>query len=224
MRGVVAVALALLVSTVASGCFVEDKDPQTQDTGTTQTATSSGTTGPRTGTTTTTTGSASGNTTADRAPVANLTADTLNGTAPLNVTFAVDGSDPDGGALDWILTFGNTTLGTGNGTTLPANVTHSFTEAGNFTVVLTVTDGAGNATANVTVVVLAGTPAGPAGPKICEAPSETSIGGQMYVDRISWIFRESNGLPGLQYTAKPSLIGEVDAAGAGCENGDTLLF
>lgn len=161
------------------------------------------------------------NVTVNTAPTATLAADVLNGTAPLNVTFTLAGADADKDNLTWMLTAGNATLG--NGTTLPANVTHQFLEAGNVSVVLAVSDGSNTTLANVTIVVAAAVPA-VTGPVICEAEGETELPGGFYQDRMSWIFEESNGLPGLQYTAEPSLIGEYDSAGEGCENGDTLLF
>ena len=238
MRGVVAVALALLVSTVASGCFVEDKDPETQDTTGTGTASKSGTT---TGAkTTTTTGNGTGS--PNQAPTANLTATPANGTAPLNVTFVVSGTDADSDALNWTLTSGNATLASGNGTTLPSNVTHQFTEAGNFTVVLTVTDGSLDALAKVTVTVGVGDDAGAVEPSeddwvvfnadgTCDAKDEIDVFGEYVHERGdppgtgyvngdgTWIYEESNGIDGLQVGG----AGET-AAYQACLNPDFLVF
>lgn len=233
MRGVVAVALALLVSTVASGCFVEDKDPETQDTDTSSgTATRTSSSGPRSATTTTTggNGTAGGNAT-NLAPTANLTASPGNGTAPLNVTFTIGGADPEGGNLTWTLTLDNTTIG--NGTSVPANHTHAFTEAGNHTVVLTVSDGTHNATANVTVTVAAGAAGDGAAPRedayvvfnadgTCDAKTERTAGPVHVQDRGGgsiWVYRESNSLPGLQVGTAAE-----QAAYRACQNPDTLIF
>lgn len=82
------------------------------------------------------------------APTADLTADRLNGTAPLQVNFTMDGAAGDAN-LTWTLAVNGTE--TANGTTLPANATHTFTEVGNVSVLLTVT--AGNQTATASLVM-----------------------------------------------------------------------
>jgi PKD repeat protein len=87
----------------------------------------------------------------NRPPAASLNATAVNGTAPLNVTFALDGHDADKDALNWTLTFAPSG-DAANGTSLPANVTRSFAK-GNYTVTLTVSDGRLNATAVVNVTV-----------------------------------------------------------------------
>lgn len=96
-------------------------------------------------------------------PTATVIAAPTNGSAPLNVSFNLTGSDPDGHAINWILNLGdNATL---NGTLLPANVTHNYTAAGNYSTRFTVRDSA-NATVNVTVniTVTAGGSGGGGGP------------------------------------------------------------
>lgn len=92
------------------------------------------------------------------APTATLEASALNGTAPLNVTFTLGGSDPDGDDLTWSLTVGNDTQA---GDALPATVNATL-EVGNHTVTLTVSDG--NLTGNATLVIAveAGAATGPA--------------------------------------------------------------
>lgn len=78
--------------------------------------------------------------------------DNASGAAPLNVTFTLNGTDPDGDALTWTLAFGD---GSENetGSLLPAIFTHAFELEGNFTVVFEASDGnhTVNATAPVTV-------------------------------------------------------------------------
>ena len=107
------------------------------------------------------TGNQTGNAT-NHAPLANLTAVPMNGTAPLNVTFSVSGSDPDGDTLTWALTFGDGAQL--NGTTLPSNASHTYANAGNLTARLTVSDSRGlTATANVTLNIGAAS-VGPTGP------------------------------------------------------------
>lgn len=157
MRGVVAVAVALLVSLMSSGCFVADDDPGTDATdveGGTATPSGSGTkTGTRSATGATT-GSSSG-AGGDGGPeaTANLTASVTEGAAPLNVTFTVNGT-----GTAWFLSAGEAAIA--NGTSFPALVNHTFTDVGNSTVVLTVMGASANATANVTIAVLEGVAAG----------------------------------------------------------------
>lgn len=75
---------------------------------------------------------------ANRAPVAALASNATSGAAPLRVSFTLGGSDPDGNALAYKLSFGD---GSDDATgTLPATVEHTFA-AGNSTVKLTVSDG-----------------------------------------------------------------------------------
>lgn len=95
----------------------------------------------------------------------------------LNATFRLDGSDPDGDALDWTLAFGdgNET----NGTALPANATHAYAAAGAFNATFTLSDGRNetsysvsvqaNATAAAALVTFTGHVVGP-------DPSENSEG------------------------------------------------
>jgi PKD repeat protein len=133
-------AVFLLAAVAFAGCSGGDGDG-----GPTGTGSSTGTT----------TGSSTGTTTqANRPPQASLNVSVANGTSPLEVTFTVSGSDPDGDPLNWTLAFGdgNSTGGTG----LPGNASHSYGSAGEFTALLTVSDGLANATANVTIAVAAG--------------------------------------------------------------------
>lgn len=234
MRGVVAVALALLVSTVASGCFVEDKDPETQGTSATGTTTSRSGTLSSARTTSTGAGSAAnGSAALNHAPVANLTAAPVNGTAPLNVTFAIGATDADGDALNWTLAMGEQTFASGNASTLPSNVTHQFPEAGNFTIVLTVSDGQANASANVTIRVEAGAGSAlPAGPHYCNVTPDQTVGPIYYTKALggNWVFRESNQVPGLQVGnswiggSAGDEIGESAPEWVDCERPDTLIF
>lgn len=142
---VVAVAF-LLVALVLSGCLAGEDDPVPTTSSTTSSSRSTSTSS----TTTTTT-----------APppvrVANLTADLLNGTAPLLVNFTLNAT---GNASAWALAFGDGA--TSNGTTFPASVNHTFVVGGNFSANLTVTypDGqSANARLNLTIQVPAGRPA-----------------------------------------------------------------
>jgi PKD repeat protein len=89
----------------------------------------------------------------NRAPSAAVVADVATGTAPLNVTFTIEGFDPDGDGLNWTLDFGDDSEGA-TGSTLPTTITHLY-PAGDHTAVLTVTDGALTTTAEAAMNVTA---------------------------------------------------------------------
>jgi PKD repeat protein len=61
------------------------------------------------------------------------------GAAPLNVTFALEGQDADGDALNWTLAFGDDAQT--NGTILPSNATHVYAAAGAYNATFTLDDG-----------------------------------------------------------------------------------
>ncbi|MCA1811951.1 MAG: PKD domain-containing protein [Halobacteriales archaeon] len=200
------------VALVLSGCTVKNGDPTTSH--------------PATATGGATATNATANATVQHPPMANLTASVASGTAPLNVTFALTGSDADGDALNWTLTFGdgNRTSGVG----LPANVTHGFHLGGNFTVTLLATDGHANATASVLVRVTAL----PGGPKICTIEPDQTVGPFYYTTEGggNWVFLESNDIPGLQ-VGNTSLtgsagetLGEVNPDWVDCTDPDQLVF
>ncbi|MEV6493451.1 PKD domain-containing protein, partial [Actinoplanes sp. NPDC051633] len=85
----------------------------------------------------------------ERAPIAVAAATPTSGPVPLTAQFSSAGSrDPDGGALTYAWTFGD------GATSAEANPTHTYTEAGNYTAQLTVTNPKGRtAVANVPVTV-----------------------------------------------------------------------
>jgi PKD repeat protein/glucose/arabinose dehydrogenase len=85
----------------------------------------------------------------DRRPVAEAGATPSSGIAPLQVQFSSAGShDPEGGALTYAWTFGD------GGTSTEPNPTHTYTQNGEYSAQLTVTDPGGKVgRSNVTVVV-----------------------------------------------------------------------
>jgi glucose/arabinose dehydrogenase/PKD repeat protein len=85
----------------------------------------------------------------NRAPVAVASANRTSGPAPLTVTFSSAGSsDPEGGALTYLWTFGDGTTSTA------ANPTKTYNSNGTFTPTLKVTDPAGlSGTASLVVTV-----------------------------------------------------------------------
>lgn len=141
------------------------------------------------------------------APEASLSANVTEGDAPLNVTFTLEGSDPEDFPLEWMLDMGdgNTTY---EGDELPFEVVHSFLEAGNYTVVLNVTNGPHATAANVTIQV--STPDPPAIPQ--EASGEWLVG-VMFVgcfgDIVGVGFPEDlDGIAYASFEIDPSTIGQ----------------
>lgn len=144
---VVLVALLLLAAAMAGCATKKDDDPTGTATGTPS--------GSRSGT-----GTGSGNGTG-AAHNATLTADVVNGTAPLQVNFTMAASP---GATSWRLSFGDGAIA--NGTGAPSAANHTYAIGGNFSANLTVVYADGptagpNATATLAihVAVPAGTPA-----------------------------------------------------------------
>lgn len=84
-------------------------------------------------------------------PVASLIVTPVNGVAPVNVTATASGTDPDGKIASISIDFGD-------GTVVNSGVaTHTYTKAGKYNVIATVTDNNGAmATAKTTVTVVSG--------------------------------------------------------------------
>lgn len=173
-------------------------------------------------------------------PTASLAANRTNGSAPLSVTFSLGGDDPDGDDLTWTLDADGDGASDSNGTMLPAELSFLFNETGNYTATLSVTDG--NATANATVdVAVEGASAAKEdlwvrwdAEGMCHAKEAVDVGPIWIHDRPgegapygsgletgggTWIYEESNDVPGLQVGG-----GDEDDAYVACANPDTLIF
>ncbi len=86
--------------------------------------------------------------TGNRPPVARLTSSVTSGTAPLVVQFdGTASSDLDGDTLTYSWNFGDNTTASGS------VVSHTYNQAGTYSVVLTVSDGSLSDTATVTITV-----------------------------------------------------------------------
>ncbi|MHB1260580.1 MAG: PKD domain-containing protein [Thermoplasmatota archaeon] len=209
MRSLLAIALLALFAVTFAGC-AEDPERYPNGVPTTSTSRSGSASATRTGTS-----SASSSMTStgpdvnasNEAPTANLTAAPSNGTAPLNVTFSLSGSDADNDTLSWTLAFGDGNQT--NGTTLPSSVVHSYAAARNYTASLTVSDGSLNRTATARITVGgAGAPSEPTPEDLCPTDPlaighETAGYYATPADNAAapgslWIYEESNGMPGLQ--------------------------
>ncbi|MEK6975048.1 MAG: PKD domain-containing protein [Candidatus Thermoplasmatota archaeon] len=152
----------VLVAAILSGCTSNEDDKgtdSTTDSASSGSSASSSKAGSATkGAGTNQSGTSTGTPGSNKAPTASLNASVLAGAAPLAVSFALNGTDPEGAALAWVLSFGdNSTNATG--TSLPANATHTFNAAGTYAATLHATD-AGNLSATVTlnITVSAGGP------------------------------------------------------------------
>jgi PKD repeat protein len=222
--------VTILLATAFSGCLA---DPEAQSV-TTTTSSSGAPTASATAGTTGTNGTGGAMTSSapaeNTAPTANLTTDLVNGTAPLNVTFTIDGADEDGDELSWTLDADGDGTEDYNGTEVPSAIVHEFTAVGNYTALLTVTDGTDNATASVDIVVEVPPVTGP---NLCQRAA-TQTAGPVYVfdgDGGTWIFIEANDIPGLQVgntnlipEEQAKAIGEYSALWVGCEDADQMVF
>lgn len=146
---------ALVIAVAFAGCA--SNEPAEEPTPSATSSTSSTGTTSTTSSASSTTSTQTGAPPANRPPTAALAADAVQGSAPFLVNFTIDGQDADADNLTWVLSFGDASSNE-TGQSVPANVTHTFPQ-GNFTVVLTVSDGVANASANLTIAVTAGAPA-----------------------------------------------------------------
>lgn len=94
---------------------------------------------------------------ANNLPVATLTADVTEGVAPVDIVFTVSAEDADGDGLAWSLDVDSdgSPESEGDGAGLPLDYTHSFTEAGDYTATLTVSDGVDEAVSTVELAIAA---------------------------------------------------------------------
>ena len=91
-----------------------------------------------------------GNPAGNQAPTVAAAADPVSGSAPLKVNFSAAANDPDGDAVSYVWSFGDTGQAAG------AQVSHTYAAAGVYTATVTVTDAGGRTgTASVTVTVAA---------------------------------------------------------------------
>lgn len=95
-------------------------------------------------------GNGDDNTTAEP-PEASLSANVTSGSAPLSVEFELDNDNDAAESVSWSLDLGEGDPETGD--ELPATVEHTFEDVGNYTVVLTLTSGDEEDTAEVTITV-----------------------------------------------------------------------
>jgi hypothetical protein len=109
---------------------------------------------------TTTSGGPSGN----LAPTAGMVATPTSGSAPLNVSFALTGSDPEGDDLSWTLDTNGDGAADRTGTQLPETVTQIYVVAGTYNASFTLSDGRHAVVRTANVTVTPGNGGGPGGP------------------------------------------------------------
>ena len=97
----------------------------------------------------------------DTPPSATLVAVPVQGAPPLEVTFTINATDPDGDNITWSLDANGDGAEDHNGTTVPATVVFSFAAAGSFVANLTVTAGNVSVHAEAPITINAVPPAGP---------------------------------------------------------------
>ncbi len=239
MRPLLALACLALIAATLPGCL-EDAERYPNGVSTSSSTSLSATggststaTGSRsaTGSSTGPAGNATDSNATNQSPVAGMTATPTNGTAPINVTFQLSGSDPDGDPLNWTLTFGDGNHT--NGTALPTSVVHQYASKGNLTAVFTVSDGQASARERVNLTIAGGVAIPAAPSNLCPRDATAGQDGVGYVfdgDGGTWTFVEDNDIPGLQVennhpteaTGQAELLGEHNGAWEGCENGDQM--
>lgn len=228
---------AILLATAFSGCLVEPAGPQSVTVS--ESTSPSASTTPTNSSSTSTTAAPTTSQAVNTPPTAKLSSDAQNGTAPLNVTFSIEGTDADGDELSWTLDVDGDNESDYNGTNVPTAFVHEYVEAGNYTVVLNITDGQAFAESNVTIVV-EGVPAAKEDAWAvwdelgqCHAKGAIEIPGTGHylhergdppgtgfvLGDGTWIYEESNGVEGLQLGGAAEGAAYVD-----CVNPDHLVF
>ena len=160
----------------------------------------------------------------NQAPTATLEANVTSGSIPLDVSFTLAGSDPEGDAITAQLKVG---AADPVPVTVPGSHRHTFEAVGNYTIILTVSDG--NATATDELVIEAKAAAAAAVDPHCHrTPTEEAEGLYLFEgDGGTWVFLEDNGIAGLQVennhpTGKDA--GSYNPAWEGCTDGDQMVF
>lgn len=148
--------VVLLATALAAGCVGGDdsQDPTSPAATTSATATDTATGSATTGSTTST----GPPPTENRAPTASLDASVEEAEVPFNVTFAIDGSDPDGDELGWELDTTGDGAADETGASLPAERTVTYDAVGTYNVTLWVSDGNETASQSRTILALPGAP------------------------------------------------------------------
>lgn len=220
MRSTAAALLA--VTLLLSGCFTEADNGDDETTSGT-TSTTGTTTGP------------GGNAT-NHAPTATLEATKGNGSASLNVTFLLNGTDADNDTLSWKLSLGDNS--TSEGDKLPTNVTYGYGKAGLYNVTLQVSDGKQTTNVSLQLNVTGGTPFTQfvatgtpdlACPQCSTAGANTGAGYRSGTNELdSWFVELPAGAAGQPFTltgesGNPDLVFRDSCASTGAAVGEAFV-
>lgn len=137
-------AFLLMLSLALAGCSGdESSDPTEEPTESTSSGTQSQTQSqtPTTGNNPSEPGQSQEPGQGNQAPTGTLTASISQGEAPVEVTFTLEGADPDGDNVTWTLDADGDGTFEAEGSELPAMYNHSYVDVGNYTANLTISDG-----------------------------------------------------------------------------------
>jgi hypothetical protein len=194
-----ALALSVLVTGVLAGCFGGDDSspatgaggdgPGSSNQGGNQTGSPTGV--PSGGPSNNQTGNQTGNGTG-LPPEISFSAQPVNGSAPLNVSFNFTISDPEGDEVSWVLAFGDNA--TAQGVNLTAVLVHRYMVAGTYNATLNVTDATGQSKTAVLAIVVNAAAAAPTGPFhsfsgswTASTPYECAVGFQSATSGVTWV-------------------------------------
>ncbi len=93
--------------------------------------------------------------TVDQPPTLAINASMVTGTAPIDITFDLTGTDVEGSELAWLFDADGDGLSEAEGESLPANFTMTYEAAGTFNATLWATDGTNNVTEVIAITIAA---------------------------------------------------------------------
>jgi PKD repeat protein len=149
----------------------------------------------------------------NQAPVAVASATPLSGTAPLNVNFTGSASTDDVAVTGYSWNFGD-----GSPVVTTANATHTYSSAGSYTAVLTVTDGSGlQDTESISITVSSGPQNGIVSLTLIDADQDVDLFNLSNGQQISAAVTQGKGL-NIRANTNPAIVGSVYIALSGPVN------
>lgn len=187
----------LLVSLAFAGCMSGDDDPEPTTSSSPTSTSRSSSSAPAGGTATSSSSSSStAPSAANKVPTGTLGAMPQN----LTVDFVLNGTDPDGDALSWTLSFGDNATGA-EGTQLPTRLNHTYAAVGLYEVVFVLDDGMDQTSYNVNLNLTSG-PSTLPGPYVFTGTATgvsepAATGTRVYGDDVEHPFAVPAGATGL---------------------------